>query len=164
MSLIDKCEMFFFVFAISFGFNSLLSLIFYLFFSLGQVIVGACTVVQNAIPTILSLKESYHAELTNTLERQAMCVYNACKEIECLNPIKPQGAMYVMVGIDISKLKDIKNDSEFAQGLLNEQNVMVLPGSCFGALNFFRIVYCAPEPTLQEVVRRLADFCKSHAL
>lgn len=93
-----------------------------------------------------------------------MCVYDACKTIDCLNPIKPQGAMYVMVGIDTSKLKDIKDDAEFAQLLLNEQNVMVLPGSCFGAHNFFRIVYCAPEPTLQEVVKRIDNFCKAHAL
>ena len=68
----------------------------------------------------------------------------------------------MMVGIDISSLADIKDDSDFCQKILNEQNVMLLPGTCFGAKNFFRVVFCAPEPKLLEFVDRLATFCKAH--
>lgn len=58
----------------------------------------------------------------------------ALSKINGLKPIKPQGAMYMMVGIEIEKFKDITSDEEFSQKLLAEESVLCLPGqvSCDG--------------------------------
>ena len=48
--------------------------------------------------------------------------------VEGLSPIWPQGAMYIMVGIEVSKFKDIADDLEFTAKLLAEKSVFVLPG------------------------------------
>lgn len=44
-----------------------------------------------------------------------------------------------------------------------EEAVFVLPGSCFGAPNFFRIVFTAPEAKLREAYDRIIEFCERHA-
>lgn len=43
-----------------------------------------------------------------------------------------------------------------------EEAVFVLPGTCFGAPNFFRVVFTAPEEKLREAFDRIAAFCTSH--
>ncbi len=131
--------------------------------SLTQVVLGSTTVVQAALPAIFdTVPRSYYEGLNATLEKQALYVYEACKALKGLQPVKPQGAMYVMVGINPEDFEDIKDDTEFASKLLTEQNVFVLPGACFKANNFFRIVYCAPEEKLKEFTARLAVFCDAH--
>jgi len=72
--------------------------------------------------------------------------------------------MYLMVEIDPSKFIDIKDDREFSIKLLNEELVYVLPGQCFNAVNFFRIVFCAPKKELGEACNRIRNFCNRHAL
>jgi tyrosine aminotransferase len=49
-------------------------------------------------------------------------------KIDGLVPVNPQGAMYMMVGIEVNKFKDIKSDVEFSAKLLDEENVVCLPG------------------------------------
>ena len=43
----------------------------------------------------------------------------------------PKGAMYIMLKINFDLLFDISDDAEFAQKLLMEENLSVLPGLCF---------------------------------
>jgi tyrosine aminotransferase len=62
-----------------------------------------------------------------------------------LTPVMPRGAMYLMVGIDPAKFKDIKNDVDFTQKLLREQSVFCLPAIVFDSPNFFRIVTSVPK-------------------
>ena len=77
-----------------------------------------------------------------------------------LTVIVPQGAMYVMVGIDIGSFDSISNDLEFAQALLDEESVFVIPGSCFKMPNFFRVVFSAPHEKLTEAYDRTTHFAQ----
>lgn len=87
---------------------------------------------------------------------------DAVSKIDGLTPVTPQGAMYMMVGIDMNKFKDISSDVEFSQKLVAEENVLVLPGQCFDYPNFIRIVITPPAGSLQEAYERMADFCARH--
>lgn len=132
--------------------------------SLSQTVLGPNTLVQAALPAILlETPPSYYAELNATLENQAKSV---CDIIEQRCPglcvIKPQGAMYLMVRIDIERFPSFSDDRQFAEALIAEQQVVVLPGACFQAPNFFRIVFCAPESVLSEAVERIGEFCAKH--
>ena len=61
------------------------------------------------------------------------------------------------------EFEDVADDKEFARLLLEEEAVFVLPGSCFGADNFFRVVFTAPQPKLEEAFARIVAFCGAHA-
>ena len=79
--------------------------------------------------------------------------------------IEPRGAMYMMVQVlpeRFDAASKVTDDASFAQLLLEEEAVFVLPGSCFGAPNFFRIVYTAPDQKLTEAYRRIVAFCERH--
>lgn len=97
--------------------------------SLSQIINGPNTVIQAALPKILhETPESYHQENIKKLESNADLACNILKRIPGLCPITPDGAMYVMVGIDFSKFKDLKDDVNFSEKLMEEESVLCLPG------------------------------------
>lgn len=74
----------------------------------------------------------------------------------------PDGAMYMMIGINIENFPDYENDLEFVQGLVKEQSVFCLPGQCFDYPNYMRIVLTVPEELIWESCIRIADFCNKH--
>lgn len=81
---------------------------------------------------------------------------------EGLVPMAPQGTYYTMVEIKYSVLG--MDDWEFASRLLDEENLIVLPGSAIGAPNnVFRIAFHLPQRSLYEATTRLYNFCKRHA-
>ena len=73
-----------------------------------------------------------------------------------------QGAMYMMVGIEIEKFNGIADDTNFIWKLVEEQNVLCLPGKCFECPNFFRIVITIPFDKIREVGERILEFCNKY--
>lgn len=51
----------------------------------------------------------------------------------------------------------------FCQALYRDQGVFVLPGECFEAEGYFRIVLASPADVMREVGVRLAEFCAQNA-
>lgn len=130
---------------------------------LSTLILGANTLIQGAIPSLFENTEpSYYTGLMHKLETQAKYLSKEMKEMSCLRVIEPQGAMYLMVEILFDKLKDISSDTEFAQKLLDEEFVFVLPGKCFNAPGFVRFVTCPPLDMLKTAMERLSEFCQRH--
>lgn len=131
---------------------------------LAGLILGACTLVQSAIPDMLhNTPESYYTELNDQLEDNGLFLATEICKNKCLDVVRPQGAMYLMIEIDPAKFKDIKDETEFAQKLLTEELVFVLPGTCFRAPRFVRVVTTPPKNMLKVATDRIADFCSRHA-
>lgn len=138
--------------------------------SLSQIILGANTLIQSIIPKLLcpapgSNEEkdlaAFHEHYLNVLRANS----NSCEEIVSSVPglsiIKPSAAMYTMIGIDMAQFANTKitNDIEFANRFLEEENVFVLPGQCFGMKNYIRLVICMPNEMIREALNRLKEFC-----
>lgn len=105
---------------------------------LAQIILGPNSLIQAAIPDILEKTPASFFESTiQQLQDNVKLSIEALTPIDGLVPVNPQGAMYMMVGIEIQKFKDIKNDVEFSAKLLDEENVVCLPGEViYNPLNF----------------------------
>jgi len=141
---------------------------------LTQLIIGANTVVQPALKTILTPQpgskdaktlEAFHYETSKQLEKNANFVADTLVKVHGLKVIRPQGAMYSMIGIDTSVFDDsISDDVAFSQKLMDEEFVFVLPGQCFGMNNYFRLVLSPPIKKLEEACSRIAAFCEKHRL
>jgi tyrosine aminotransferase len=138
---------------------------------LTTLIVGANTIVQAAIPEVLDPAEgsreaadlaASHAHYMGTLESNAKFTVEKLKECPGIEVIVPQGAMYVMVRVKVDEFKDIPDDAEFTRLLLAEENVFVLPGSCFGMRNFVRLVISGPQAKLSSGYARIIEFCANH--
>eukprot|EP00760_Papus_ankaliazontas_P002775 PhM_4_TR11261/c3_g1_i3/m.12237/K00815/TAT; tyrosine aminotransferase len=130
---------------------------------LSMVILGPNTVAQAAVRSCLhDTPQSYYDQVLGDLKRAATLSYDALKDVPGLKPTTPQGAMYLMVGINPGAFKDIADDVEFYQKLLAEQSVQVLPATVFRCPNFFRIVFTSSPDTLTEAYRRIRVFCEAH--
>jgi tyrosine aminotransferase len=132
---------------------------------LAQVILGASHLAQSIVPALLDPNNfavrTWKNNILQTLEVQAQFLYERLCEAPGLEVCKAQGAMYIMLRIRIEEF-DVANDLEFTQQLLSEENVFVLPGTCFDYPNAFRVVFCADIPTLQQASDRIIRFCQRH--
>ena len=75
--------------------------------------------------------------------------------------------MYAMVRIQVDMFDDhISDDVSFMKLLLEEENVVVLPGTAFGldasSGYVFRVVFCAPQQVLKTASERISSFCLRH--
>lgn len=86
--------------------------------------------------------------------------------VEGLNRIglaccEPRGAFYAFPSISNTGM----TDEEFAEKLLLEESVAVVPGSAFGdaGKGYVRAAYCASYEKLEEALVRIERFLKNHA-
>jgi len=132
-------------------------------YKLAQLILGPNSLVQSILPDILqNMPKDFFTDTNKLLQEHAFYLVDRISKIEGMHIIRPGGSMYVMVRIEIDKLKDIKDDVDFTQKLLTEENVFVLPGSIFGASNFVRLVICCPLDKLKIACDRMEAFCARH--
>ncbi len=96
------------------------------------------------------------------LKQNANLCIELAKDIPELTVIEPQGAMYVMIKVNIDNLDGFVDDTDFSRRLLEEENLFCLPGQCFNMKNFVRLVICPPEETIREAFERFALFCGRH--
>ncbi|CAG8593913.1 2511_t:CDS:2, partial [Racocetra persica] len=132
-------------------------------FSLSNLILGANSLIQYSIPDIIfNTPNEFYEDTNNKLEHNASISADILSKIRGLHVIVPQGAMYMMVGINVEEFKDIKDDLEFTEKLLEEESVMCLPGRCFHYPNYIRIVIAPPPEKLKEAYGRISEFCIRH--
>jgi len=132
---------------------------------MSRLILGANSIVQHSIPSILhKTDKTYYKNLNLQLQDQAEAFISELRGVKVpgVKVIEPQGAMYCMLEIDSSKFHDIKDAFEFSQKLLNEEYVFVLPGTCFRAPRHVRCVFLAPKKILKEAAARIRTFCIRH--
>ncbi|XP_031634159.1 tyrosine aminotransferase [Contarinia nasturtii] len=131
--------------------------------NLSTRILGSNTLIQGALPEILEkTPTTFFDSIVETLYKHAKLAYDILCDAVGLKPIMPDGAMYMMIGIDIDNFPEYQNELEFVQALVKEQSVFCLPGQCFNYPNYMRIVLTVPEHLIWESCIRIADFCNRH--
>lgn len=115
--------------------------------SLAQVVLGASHLAQAALPKVLTPETEedknamaeFKKNLNGTLADQSKFTCDYLAKCPGLRVVPSSGAMYVMVEVLVSEFDgSFQDDVTFTKLLLDEENVFALPGSCFGAPNFFR--------------------------
>lgn len=89
-------------------------------------------------------------------EKRRRMVIDELAKTDKLTFATPQGAYYLF-----AKLKGTVNDVTFAEKIIKEARVAVVPGSAFGksAEHHIRICFAMDEKKLREGVRRLVAYC-----
>jgi tyrosine aminotransferase len=107
-------------------------------FDLSTLIIGSCTLIQSALPDIFAnTLESFYEDTNKVLEGNARFLSESLSTIEGLKVIKPQGTMYMLVGIDFERFgSEIDDDLKISELLISEQSISVLPGSVPHGLSF----------------------------
>jgi len=131
--------------------------------NLSMLILGANTLVQAAIPGILAnTPQTFYDKVMGDLHTSAKLCFDKLSAVPGLSPVMPQGAMYLMVGVDVKAFKDVPSDRAFCEMLVTEQSVFCLPGAVFDAPDYFRIVTTVPGDNMAIAMDRITKFCKDH--
>ena len=91
---------------------------------------------------------------------QVLAAFAAIPGVNCP---KPQGAFYVFPDISCAfgkshNGKNISNDVDFCNALLDAKGVACVPGSAFGEPRAIRISYTCPTAQLPDGLKRIQDF------
>lgn len=68
----------------------------------------------------------------------------------------------MLVRMDPESFPEFTDDVDFCAALYREEAVFVLPGQCFEAAGYFRVVLASPVDIMREVGVRLSEFCARH--
>ncbi|CAK7192804.1 Aspartate/prephenate aminotransferase [Commensalibacter sp. Nvir] len=125
---------------------------------------GACSVSQAALEAALTKGDEAVLEMKQAYNRRRQKVQAVLSVLPGFTCVAPQGAFYLYPGIKgcIGKTSKggclIGTDDQFAQALLEEMYVAVVPGSAFGFSPYLRLSYAADEHILEEACDRIARF------
>jgi len=117
----------------------------------------APTVAQIAALEALKLEEEVE-KMRDSYNQRRRFFYQGLKEIG-FDVVEPKGAFYIFPSIKKFGL----SSEEFAERLLREKRVVVIPGSVFGECGegFIRCTYASSLSDLKEALRRMGEFVSS---
>ncbi len=123
------------------------------------------SVSQAAAVEALTGPQAVLAERRGIFQRRRDLVVDSLNAIDGIVCRKPEGAFYTfascagLIGRRTPGGSPIENDSAFCRYLLENHDVAVVPGGCFGLAPYFRISYAASESNLIEACERIARAC-----
>lgn len=129
----------------------------------GNRFFGPSSIVQSALPEILDTPGEWFDQVNLKIRNNASILQAAVNEVVGLHSNMPEGAMYMLVRIDPGYF-DLGDDLDFCTALYREEAVFVLPGLCFGAPGYLRLVLGTPDHITRDVADRLRSFGRRHAL
>ncbi len=122
-------------------------------------IMSAPTTAQIAAIEALEQGEEHVQHMVNEYNRRRLLLVNGLNELG-LAAFEPRGAFYAFPNVSASGM----DDEAFAEALLNEERVAVVPGSAFGesGRGFVRACYATAYEQLEEALERMHRFMQRH--
>ncbi|MGA9533577.1 MAG: aminotransferase class I/II-fold pyridoxal phosphate-dependent enzyme [Anaerolineales bacterium] len=121
-------------------------------------VMSAPTTSQVAAIEALSAGADYVAEMVEEYDRRRRLIVDGLNQLG-LKTFEPLGAFYAFPSVEASGL----DDESFAQLLLNEERVAVVPGNAFGADgSFVRCSYATAYEDIEEALERMHRFMQRH--
>jgi len=122
-------------------------------------IMSAPTVSQYAALAALQLGAPHVNEMVQEYDRRRRLIVKGLNEIG-LTCFEPRGAFYAFPSIAVTGM----DDNEFAQRLLEEERVAVVPGGGFGEAGrgYVRCCYATSYELIEEALERMNRFMRRH--
>ncbi|HCJ11934.1 MAG: aspartate aminotransferase [Verrucomicrobia bacterium GWF2_51_19] len=115
---------------------------------------GALAALQNE-----ALSKASVESMRQAFDRRRKLLYSGLSAIDGMRVFKSQGAFYLFPSIE-----NFGASSAFADKLLQEQQVAVVPGIAFGDDTCIRLSYATSDATIEKGIERLQTFCKMYHL
>ena len=90
-------------------------------------------------------------------------VVRRLREIPGVKIAEPKGAFYAYPNVSCALKAEIRNSLDFADRLLKEELVAVVPGEAFGTAHHIRISYATSMHELDRGLARLDNFIRKHS-
>ena len=130
-----------------------------------QATSNANTIAQYAAMKALEGDQTCVDEMVAEFQKRRDLMVERINQIPNLSCRKPQGAFYIMM--NIKKVlgmsyngRLLESSMDFAELLLAEKQVAVVPGAAFEAEGFCRLSYAVSMEQIEEGVSRIAEFMR----
>ena len=123
----------------------------------GQSTTNACSISQKVAVTALNEDQSCVARMNAAFKERWDFVVRGLNSLPGVSCLPGSGTFYAFA--DVSRAMTalgLRDDGEFAEMLLNEAGVAVVPGSGFGAPGHVRISFASSMPILEKALDRIA--------
>jgi aminotransferase len=122
-------------------------------------IMSAPTTAQDAALEALMSGDPFVAEMVTEYDRRRRLLVAGLNNLG-LQTFEPRGAFYAFPDISASGM----DDEKFAETLLKEEGVAVVPGNAFGpgGEGFVRACYATSYDKIEEALRRMERFMSRH--
>ncbi|MEW5941946.1 MAG: aminotransferase class I/II-fold pyridoxal phosphate-dependent enzyme [Chloroflexota bacterium] len=122
-------------------------------------IMSAPTTAQDAAIEALTNGEPFVQEMVTEYNRRRRLIVDGLNKLG-LKTFEPRGAFYAFPNISATGM----DDETFAQKLLEEEHVAVVPGSSFGpgGEGFVRACYATAYEQIEEALRRMEKFMERY--
>jgi len=123
-------------------------------------IMSAPTTAQDAALEALTNGEKYVQQMVAEYDRRRRFIMDGFNKLG-LTTFEPHGAFYVFPNVSASGL----DDETFAEALLHEERVAVVPGNSFGpgGEGFVRCCYATSYEQIEESLHRMEKFMNRHS-
>jgi aminotransferase len=123
------------------------------------IIMSAPTVGQEVALAAITQAEDAVQTMVAEYDRRRRLIVNGLNEIG-LTCFEPQGAFYAFPSVEVSGM----DDETFADTLLEEEMVALVPGSAFGesGRGFVRCSYATAYEQIEEALERMNRFVRHH--
>jgi aminotransferase len=122
-------------------------------------IMSAPTTAQDAALQALTAGEKYVQEMVAEYDRRRRLIVDGFNKLG-LSTFEPHGAFYAFPNVSASGM----NDEIFAETLIREEQVAVVPGNAFGpgGEGFVRCCYATAYEQIEEALHRMEKFMNRH--
>jgi len=122
-------------------------------------IMCAPTVAQYAALAALKEGEPFVEEMRREYDRRRRLIVSGLNEIG-LTCVEPKGAFYAFPSIAVTGM----DENTFAEKLLQEEHVAVIPGNAFGpsGKGYVRCSYATAYEKIEEALERMRRFVRRH--
>ena len=112
------------------------------------------SISQRAAEAALSAKDNFCNDIAKEFEKRRDYLVSRLKSMKKISYVLPEGAFYMFCDISKTGL----DSTAFAERLLNEAHVSLIPGKGFGADDYIRISYATSTEQLAKGMDRLQDW------
>lgn len=120
-----------------------------------------CSIAQKAAVAALNGGNKEVEHMASVFQQRHNFLVDKLNAIPGINVIPADGTFYIFPDVQqIIEKKNFANDLEFADKLLKETGLALVPGSAFGCEGCIRLSFATSMSILEEAMLRLTGFCK----
>ncbi|MFO1257242.1 MAG: pyridoxal phosphate-dependent aminotransferase [Gammaproteobacteria bacterium] len=123
----------------------------------GQSTSNACSISQAAAEAALKGGLEQTQKMVAAFKKRHDYVVEKLNTIDGIRCLPCDGTFYAFFNVQplIDRIASVRNDVEFAEYLLQEGGIALVPGSAFGAEGYLRLSYATSQENLEKALARL---------
>jgi aspartate aminotransferase len=122
----------------------------------GQSTSNASSISQKAATVALNASQECVVEFNRAFKARHDLVVEGLNALPGVSCLRGWGSFYAFASVEQAmRMIGVADDNAFAEFLINEAGVAVVPGSAFGAPGHFRLSFAASTETLKDALERM---------